>query len=385
MIYLFCSAATALYKQDALDCTCYPEGHLFRFRYSKSYVDPQIWEETKKFENKDGIMVFIDTVGPDGKKDFDFYPVRKITTIRFHKEGSAIYIDFKFGPFINYGPQNDDRLKIAWDQFFKNLPNRPWPPPERSGRNEQRYFILSNAKDQKGPDFPTSGSVPNEPWENVIQRLDKTEGLGGSTFFQVLGFYEIKKTLLNIVPPYQEVPIRPMDNSYDSIYPLPMGKSVVLKFLLSRPSYDPKDQRNLELKASGDSFVGLSKEIVHSNSRYNEERIILVCRRVFDSVLSAVSIKQKNEPEGIQSPKPFLLTKIKVPRRIVGVVVGGVVFSALLLSFDPNSIERLGQLLPTHADFLKQNAGFLSGLCKAFAVALVGISGYLAFRRLPLK
>lgn len=396
MIYLFCSAATALYKQDALDCTCYPEGHIFRFRYSKNYVQPEIWEKTNNFENKDGVMVFLDTVGSDRKKDFNFYPVRKIKTIRFYKEGSALYVDFKFGSFINYGPKDEIKLSTMWDTFFKKLHNHPWPKPEKSGRKEteQGFFILSNLE-SSDPEFPTTGSIPNEQWDSVIARLDKTdktEGLGGSTFFHILGFYKLKRdwlhhkiNLTKLIPPYQEVLIKATDNSYDSFYPLPMGKSVVLKLLLSRPSYDPNDQRKLELTAGEDSFAGLSQDIVHSNSRYNQERIILICKRVFDSVLSSVSIKQQDSKD-IQAPQAFLLTRMKVPRRIVGVVVGGVVFSALLLSFDPISIERLGlHLLPKYADFIKQNAGFLSGFCKVLAVALAGISGFLAFRRLPLK
>jgi hypothetical protein len=317
MIYLFCSAARALYKQDALDCICYPEGHIFRFRYRKKHVDPEIWKNTQSYENKDGIMIFLDTIGEIGKQDFDFYPVRKITILRFQKEGSAIYIDFRFGPFVNYEYGKNTFLQKEWDKFFKGLTKRPWPPSDKSGRNdeEQGCFVFSNLINN--PRFETDFPVPNKPWETVIEKLDKTKGLKGCTFFKILGFYEIKRYWWDFrLHTFNEDLIRSIDNSYDSIYPLPMGKSVVLKILFYRPYFDsenPKDHRTLTIETHGDSFAGLSKDKIDSSSPYNEERIILVCRRIFDSVLASVSIKQEEENKTIQAPNPFFLTKIRVP------------------------------------------------------------------------
>ena len=146
MIYLFCSASRPLYKRDILESTCYPEGHLFRFRYERKYVDAEILKKPKSFEDKEGAIVFLDTVGEEGHKNFDFFPIRKIRTVRLFPLGLAIYIDFRFGGFIDYGPEDNDTRKISWSRFFEDLLNRPWPPPEISGRTEdtdEGYFAMS--------------------------------------------------------------------------------------------------------------------------------------------------------------------------------------------------------------------------------------------------
>jgi hypothetical protein len=400
MIYLFCSASRPLYKRDALECTCYPSGHLFRFRYEKTYIDPAIWDKPESFRGKEGLIVFIDTVGEEGHKDFDFLPIRKIKTVRLFPKGLAIYIDFKFGDFINYGPENDETQRISWRQFFESLPNRPWPPAEKSGRKKEDsegYFAMSKPLDN--PEFPTKCKTAFEAWETLIRRLNKTNDLKDGTFFQILGFYMIKRILtipgVDLTMPFpalgrlSEVPLRSKDNSYDSIYPLPMGKSVVLKLLFSRPTYDSHigdSRRALEVKAGTEAFAGLSKNIIYSESRYNEERIVLVCKRVFDSFLSPVSIEQQNEPSNIQSPKPFLLTRIKVPKRIVSWIIGGVMLSTFLVGFDADMVNLFGGwIFPNSTKFIMVNAKTLSAIAKFLATIPIGLSAFYAFRRLPLK
>jgi hypothetical protein len=399
MIYLFCSASRPLYKRDALECTCYPSGHLFRFRYEKIYIDPAIWDKPESFRGKEGLIIFIDTVGEERNKDFDFLPIRKIKTVRLFPKGLAIYIDFKFGDFINYGPENDETQRTLWHQFFKSLPNRPWPSAEKSGRKKEDsegYFAMW--KPIGNPEFPAKCGIPLEAWENLIRRLNKTNDLKDSTFFQILGFYMIKRILsipgvnLNMPLPVlgrlSEVSLRSKDNSYDSIYPLPMGKSVVLKLLFSRPTYDAHvgdSRRTLEVKTGTESFAGVSKSIINSESRYNEERIVLVCKRVFDSFMSPVSIEQQNETD-IQAPKPFLLTRIKVPKRIVSFVIIGVMLSTVLVGLDVDMVNLIGGwIFPEHSKLIIDNAKTLSAIAKFLAPIPVGLSAFYAFRRLPLK
>ena len=389
MIYLFCSASTPLYKRDALECICYPPEHFFRFRYSRGYVDPQVRDSPQSFQNKQGLIVFVDTIGKEGHENFDFLPIRKIRTVRIFPEGHAMYVDFKFGDFVNFGSVGDETQKKSWSEFFLNLPSRPWPPFERSGRKKEEsegYFLLWN--EANNPSFTTSSPVAHEAWENLVHRLNSTNDLTDSTFFQILGFYRMKKSCSPEYP-FSEVPIVPQDNCYDSVYPLPMGKSAVLKLLFSRPTFDRKalnSRRTLELKYEKEAFAGASKSQVHSDSRYNEERIVLVCKRVFDSFLSPVSIEQKDEPSSVQAPKPFLLITVQVPRFIVFGVVLGVLLSTIMVALDADSIKFLGSMLfPACADYFERNAKTISALVKAISPIPISISAYLAFRKLPLK
>jgi hypothetical protein len=185
-----------------------------------------------------------------------------------------------------------------------------------------------------------------------------------------------------------EVPIKLKDNSFNSFYSLPMGESVVLKLLFSRPTYSdiPDSRRTLKIKYGADTFVGVSRDIIYSESRYNVENIVLVCKRVFDSIFSTISIEQENELQVIQAPKPFLLTKIKVPRHIIFFVILGVVISTFLVGLDIDAIKFISSWFPSNlANFCEQNAKALLSVGKLIAPMPIAISAYLAFRKLPLK
>jgi len=384
MIYLFCSAATALYKKDALETLCYPSNHIFRFRYDCRYIQPEMCQKPHSYEGKIGLLVFADTVGYHGTMDFDFLPIRLITTIRLTPIASAIYVDFRLGDFVNYGPGQEKRT--SWDHFLKVLTNRPWPLPDKSGRpsDQQGYFLLS--ADSEPQELTRGGSIPHEGWQTVVQSLDSTKDLAGSTFYLILGFHLVKRQWWT--GQYEEILLPSTDKGLDSIYSVPMGTSVVLKILLSRPWFDyanRESRRRLKITAGGEAFSGLSKDTVFSESRYNEDRTVLVCRRVFDAALAVVSIHEPDEP-GVRTPRATLLVEVKVPRWIVGAVVSGVVISTLLLAMDAETIRFLSMFLPqSWASTLGCNSRTVATIAKGLSPVPVGISAYLAFRRLPIR
>src|SRR6266513_1603450 len=236
MLFLFCSAATPLYKKDALVSTSYPKGHIFRFRYAQRYVDPGVLNNLESFGNSEGFLVFADTVEESGKADFVFYPVRAISLIRLIRLAGAIYVDFRFGDFVNYGSGKEDQL--VWDKALKGLAERPWPPSKKSGRqkDQEGYFLLSANSGVLS--ITTESQIPFENWNSVVKSLDASNNLAKSTFCLFLGFYQVKKDWC--CRPL-EVKLESTDDEFDTIYLVPMGQSVVLKLLLSRPSFDHDD------------------------------------------------------------------------------------------------------------------------------------------------
>jgi hypothetical protein len=376
MLYLFCSAAAPLYKRDALECISYPSGHVFRFRYQVKYVQPEVLSNLQSFLGADALLVFLDTVDSPKATDFSFLPLRMVTIARMEVTAGALYIDFNFGEFVNYATSE---RRDAWDRFFKGLSSRPWPPGVKSGENPDGRFVL--AYEISPPDLSTECSRPYDNWNSVVNQLDKTKDLADSTFCLILGFFEVQKDLA-------EKKLGSVRHGFDSIYPIPMGKSVVLKTLLARPSFDylaEKNARALTISNAGDVFAGMSKNKIVSESRYNEDRTVFVCKRVFDTVLAIVSIEETNTQE-VRSPRLTLLTRVRVPRLIIGIVVGGVALSALLLAMDADLIKFIATLVPTHiGKYLEVNSKAIAGLAKLFSPIPVGISAYVAFRKLPIK
>lgn len=377
MLYLFCSAAAPLYKRDALECISYPAGHIFRFRYAVKYVEPGVLTNPKSFVGKQALLVFLDTVGSPKPIEFDFYPLRMVMILRMEVTAGAIYIDFGFGEFVNY--VTGDERRDAWDRFFKNLASRPWPPGVKSGPNPDGRFVLSY--ELNPPDMTTESLRPYDNWNSVVNQLDKTKDLADSTFCLVQGFYEAGGQM-------SESKLASTSQGFDSIYPIPMGKSVVLKTLLSRPSFDyanPKSARTLTISTVGDVFAGMSKNKILSESRYNEDRTVLVCKRVFDTVLAIVSIEEANT-ESVRSPRLTLLTRVQVPRLIIGFVVGGVALAALLLAMETEVIKFVATLMPSSIEeWLTPNSKTIAAIAKLFAPVPVAISAYIAFRKLPIK
>lgn len=376
MLYLFCSAAAPLYKRDALECISYPAGHIFRFRYLEKYVQPEVLSDLKKFGGADALLVFLDRVGSPKTLDFAFFPLRMVKVERMEVTAGALYIDFSFGEFVNYVT---NARRDAWDRFFKSLSSRPWPPGVKSGPNPDGRFVLEH--EIPPPDLTTECPRPYDNWNSVVNQLDKTRDLAGSTFCLVLGFFEVGGDLV-------EKKLGSVRHGFDSIYPVPMGKSVVLKTLLSRPSFDYEDQksiRTLTVSTAGDVFAGMSKSKILSESRYNEDRTVLVCKRIFDTVLAIVSIEEAGSQE-VRSPRLTLLTRVRVPRPTVGIVVGGVALSALFLAMDADLIKFIATLIPWDlGKWLETNAKTLSGIAKLLSPIPIAISAYTAFRKLPIK
>ena len=388
MLYLFCSAAAPLYKRDALEVISYPSGHIFRFRYANRYVHPDILRKLERYEGKPALLVFLDTVGTSGSMDFMFYPLRTVTMLRVQHTANAIYFDFRLGDFVHY--ESGDARRDLWNGFFRQLSSRPWPPPTKSGRSDEGYFVC--ATENGPPEFTTASAIPYENWNSVVSHLDKTVDLAKSTFCLILGFFQVRRLWWTIdifkFGRRYETRLKPMDDGFDTVYPVPMGKSVVLKMLLSRPSFDyadPKSARILTMVTGGDTFSGMSKSKIQSESRYNEDRTLLVCKRVFDTVLATVSIEESGIEE-IRSPRLTLLTRVRVPRFVIGSVVGGVALSAFLFAIDTDVIRFLASFFPSASrDWMCINAKSIVAIAKLISPAPVAVSAYVAFRKLPIK
>jgi hypothetical protein len=205
-------------------------------------------------------------------------------------------------------------------------------------------------------------------------------------------FYQVRRrwwtASLSKIGRAYEARLEQLDDGFDTVYPVPMGKSIILKVLLSRPSFDytdSKSARTLTIAAGGDAFSGMSKNRIHSESRYNEDRTLLVCKRVFDAALATVSIAEA-DTDGIRSPRLTLLTRVRVPRFIIGTVVSGVALSAFLFAVDAEVIKFLVTLFPSGAsDLVGVHAKSIATIAKLASPAPVAVSAYLAFKRLPIK
>ena len=429
MFYLYSSDHSPRYKKNVLDSLCYPDGHIFTYRYHKNHVSPEIhkWgEDNRKLEQKlkrlhcqQGIAIYAEK--SEDSFSFNFFPLREIKVTRIRLEGSIYYIDIEYGRFIHYGsqqPERKDKLR-EWRKYIESTPFYPLPPSTknasgvRTGRvwkqtgtivpfdlvekTSQGYFCSYNNASR----LPISNQVGQSElaWESIVDLVSAAPSMRRSIFFLILGISQFRRRWW-IIGPKIEKKIKPRSDSWTVKYPLPMGRSVVLMLLFFRSSEADRTilPQSLSINLPENAFAGASQRKIIVSSRYNRERIEIVCNRVFDSVLSPITIeriphaaekdKEDDSDEEILCPTPFLLTFVKVNKRTLAVILLSLLVAPLCVSMGPDSVKLLADVIqplsPHGSNVMSNHPGPVAAFFKVTGTGIALLGGYLGFRRLPV-
>jgi hypothetical protein len=463
MFYLFSSDYEPRFKRNVLDVLCYPENHIFRFRYHIYHVPPEIqkWSTGGELPAKlkevgtKGLSIYAETAGEIPNKTFHFYPLREVEIIRIQVLGNIYYIDMRLGRFINYFSEGQDKahaqLKKLQDAIkqtsFYPLPQLTKKPDSEEkqgltwrkdgqlgpydgapGFTNQGYFFLNMPSAGCGIKYALGQSGNPRAWESVVEILSAAPSMQSSLFYLVEGFYRKRKKYLNLFGAYEESLIEPKDDDWDTRYPLKMGTSVILKLLFFRSSKAPRiSDQSLEVKTDGDAFAGFSQKQIPILSRYNEERILIACKRVFDSIFAPIVIELR-EPAGVSdgtslgaqaplksaqvetawgtiefkpknpapseaeilAPHPFLLTQVTASKGLIAATLIFLVLASFFLFMSPDYIQQIGwsQFAQTYfkpvGDSLVRNGPVYTQVSKVLGAVFSLVAGFLAFRKLPL-
>jgi hypothetical protein len=330
-------------------------------------------------------------------------------------QGSIYYVDFRLGAFIDYrqGESSESRKSRYQSRLralkFHPLPllqedaNRKWgkvwhlPSQEmidytdKSPQKETTHGYYFSFEAKSSLDEVTG--VTTIVWESVVDVLSRAPSMNSALFFMATGFYRVERA--GKIGKYRESRITSFDEGWNTKYPLPMGKSVVLKLLFYRPEDTPNIYpQRLTVNVDKDVLAGISQQEILVHSHYNEERVELAFKRVYDSVLSSLAIEYKPDEAScvvkVLAPHPFFLIKVTVPRRTLVFILLGLLVAPVLLTLSPDYLVHIGkgQILQSRfsslGDFIARNAGDLATYSKALAASVTLIAGYLGFRRLPI-
>jgi hypothetical protein len=461
MFYLFSSDYEARFKRNVLDVLSYPEEHIFRFRYNQNHVAPEIkrWHETGELNKKlkglegRGLSIYAEKVGSAPNELFDFYPLREIELIRVQVIGNVYYVDMRLGRFVDYyslGQQEARSSLQKLQESIKTIKFYPLPLLENNPQTGMRWGFTwtdeGKLEQYKGtPGFTNQGYFFNHSsdctcsikfgqsgnpraWESVVEVLSVAPSMESALFYLIEGFYRVRKQyFFGLFGEHQECLIQPKDNGWDTQYPLKMGTSVVLKLLFFRSSKAPRiSDRSFEIKTDGDAFAGFSQREIPVLSRYNEERILIACKRVFDSILAPIVIELSEKPASdgiapnsgstskfpqistpcgvvqfkvndpappeakILAPHPFLLTQVTASKWIIAATLLFLVLASFFLFMSQEYIQQVGwsQIVQTNSkpfgDALVRNAAAYAQLSKVLGAVFTLVAGFLAFRKLPL-
>jgi hypothetical protein len=432
MFYLFSSDASPRYKRNVLDILCYPKGHIFRFRYQDKYVSEEIKscqlssgneiasKNLKEFGRK-GISVYAETGEPPPHRRLIFYPIREVEIVRIKLEGSIYYVDVKLGDFINYyenahgligiprfDKASENLLKIR--QQIEGISYHPLPPLQendttrevfgktwdkghgkpvdyRSDLKEttQGYFLTFNKQPFQ---YTTREDSPNQGWESVVEILSQSPSMRSCIFYNISGFYKVRRG--------EEVLLKSFDDGWNTKYPLPMGQNAVLKLLFYRSEKADKIlPQKLEIKTDGDAFAGFSEKEILVLSRYNEERIQIATKRIYDSVFAPISINLKESEQAtpdlnILAPSPYLLTRITVSKKLLFFILLFLFIASVCLALSADMIKAIGYswIVPNNnpaiSIWIDNNASNIAAFLKPIGAFFAVWVGWLGFRRLPI-
>jgi hypothetical protein len=447
MYLLFSSDVRPRYKCDILDALCYPNGHIERFRYQEHHLAPAIreWKISSSgrvtfygFKPR-VLIIFCDTSNAETAHAFNFYPIRQARIVAMWKRGTVYYIDVQLAGFVNYHWGSPPSVASAFNEYQRliaGIDGSPFPrllPDGRKLSKGQAWskegkvtgFVPGDDNQSAGFLFLKStdvlhtlvasrpGADDDRAWESTVDSLCSNSSLSNSLFFRIDGLFAISRSRL-LPLRFVERLIRPLTIATESHYRLPMGKHVLLKLLFYRPDAPPYlGTVDLKIEAMGDGFAGVLPSDVKVDSRYNEQRIVIACKRVLDNVIAPILIKLRNSPvnphpeasatdlsnsahhqlahsNAFMMSEPFLLAQISVSRIAIFWIILGLVVGALLLSIGPDYARAIGDwqwlrsLSPSIADFMKNHPADAASLSKIAAAIITLIAGFFGLRKLPL-
>ena len=373
MIYIFSSAYYELFKQNVLNASCYPEGHVMRLRYDAKYVDPAARKDPDSIKSKEAVLVFAegsianrDAVKSGGQaRDYRFYPLRRCTVSAASAPADIFIVDVKLGCFLDYrdGPASRDQ---QWDAHIKSFSARPWPKNFRTDSTEEGCYLFS------GENLPLIDDRRELElaWRSVVERVNESE-LKECITYRVLGFYRRgwwKKEKL----------IKPKVDGPDALYGFRSSETVLLKLLFYGDANRKGDVKSLKLEFDSKAFTSASVSTILVNGHYNEERILLPCARTTEPVITTLAVLQNEPKAGIWSPQPVFMLRVAPFQPYLVAVLAMVAVSFFLGS--------LGKFSELWNDINWSDAGSVGDhMAKVTAALLFFVATWLFVRKFPMK
>jgi hypothetical protein len=360
------------YLADFLNCLAYPKGHTATFSYRYKWIEDGVAQRIKDLKNGEslaGLVVYC--ASKAGSSEFSYYPVRhasiigieprEILRLNQQNDDTHFSIQLELGRYVSISP----RKQSQWDVWSKWVSHQdPSPLPENNVHGSSAIFVFQRtgfAEESDTVDQETS-------WTQIINKLVEVPILKDCCFFRIGEVHEKKA-------PGQKLQVK-RDSGLGSIYSLQSPGEFLIDLKWHRPGLEvPK----ANVVASSVSIVG---PITRSFGRQTHGTILLKVARLYETETVALEFTYSNSALGTESPTPRLLFSIKPAGWILVTVVVLLAIGSFLTGMTKEAVEQVMHLVPILSPFA-QAAAVFSWAAKALGAFLVGLGGYLGFRRLP--
>lgn len=374
MIYFFSSCYRELFRQNVLDISCFPTGHVIRLRYAEEYLSATLRKDRQwcNLKGKDAVIVYAEgaiTNRTGAPRDYVFLPLRRATIRCVQMIAGIFIVDVELEEFFYYGGTTAT-LGGTWDKECKQHADRPFPKGLNATEGSYVY---------DGPDLQTAHDCePEAAWRSLVERLNQSE-LKDCITYHVRGFYRHNMWPLRVWWPERR--LQPKITGPDAIYQFRSGETVMLKILFFGEANAAATGKALQVRFDTRAFTSASLSTIPINSRYTEERILLPCVRGTDPTLSTISVGQLGDTTTIWAPQPSFIASVSPSGRYVFGVAVLIALSFLVVNVGALSDYRVLWDGTLQTDPL----GVANKMTKPFAAILLLAGTWFYLRKFPLK
>jgi hypothetical protein len=393
MFVLFSSNAERLFQRGILEVLALPKDHPITFRYQKKYVTSLVGDSLERESIGDllktwgtqALIIYAEKPTEDCDS-YQYCPVRFAQISSLRVLGDIVFVEMVLRECANL-IHWDDETSEKREMFLRAVRERAGALIASTGVG---YFLdlIDDCSWGLWSDEQTEGEV----WQTVVDRLAVMPSMQNCLFYRVRGYYtSIAGSLFRKA--LSEKTVVPKLSPHSLVYPIPMSEAVDLKLLFYRPSGAvPKTIRaTLEVEADKSGFSEVPDKRILLESRYDEISIRLATKRVFDNTLAPVSIRLKEStPPDVLVSEPLLLCVVRVPSRLLILVIASLFLGPILLSLTGDDVAWILSRLPALTRVLDisdpTSASMrLAVYLKLFGGLIAAAAGFIIFRRLPVS
>jgi hypothetical protein len=387
MLYLFTSNSQERYKVDALLSLAYPRGHMVTFRYHERIVSPEVrkWpvylngEVRMPLFRRSAVIVYAHYYN---ESPFKFFPLRSAKLMRLWKRGPTYYAALTLRDYVNYvGTRQPD----AFNETIEDLSFCPRPQTLLPKYDSEGYFMAWSQDKKLLPTTSSSqGPEADRPWQQICDSLVERAQMQDTVFWRLDGIHLLRGRFLGNLFGYEQL-VTPTAIQAESSYRISMGRNYVLKMVSYVHKNAPKPNWSITVDSLNKDAAMITPARIQITSRYNEERMLLGCKRVLDRSLNPILIAAQDQANPVQPvliPQGYILTQIEVPRTTILMILLLMMSASILLPTGPDTVKALGDFVNDRR--LTTHAGAIAGLCKALGAVIGLMVGFIAFRRIPV-
>ena len=309
------------------------------------------------------------------RQAFLFFPLRHARLLKIWKRGNVFYASLKLQDYVVYEPGHQTTIQNAIEKSGTN------PPTKNIDSSGYGGDFLGISKKTLIPVVPQKNQIAEDnAWQTTTNELSQSAILNRTVFHRVRGFYRQG----GFWSRNQEKLVTPKTTNNESFYRLSMARNYILKVLTFAPHVNQIDRAKQPVyevvSQTDDGYVITPKEIRVSSS-YNEDCILIACKRVLVSTLAPIDFKKKMDAGEGEKPEVSFLTHVEVPRYILllFILLGGA--GTALLSVGPDFITAFCDLMTWNIKPL--DAAQFAVVSKGAGAFLIILAGYVTFRKLP--